>query len=256
MPGPQPRLHLPFAEWPETDKIMWQSELDDDDPFSDGIAARLAKTTLHKYWMGWRRFLGFLTITEPEALGIVPTERLTNERVRRFAKHLAETNTPHSVAIQMDSLYGAARTMMPVLDWTWLRDIKTRLYSVAPRRSSTRPVITSVQLVDLGVELMEESKIDGHKPFSLDDAVRYRDGLMVALLAHIPLRHKNFAALEIGRDVIKEDGKWSSSSRRKKPRHGHTLTSRFLRISSSSFRRISPMCGRGCCVAQDAKLCG
>ena len=58
MPGPQPRLHLPFADWPETDKIMWQSELDDDDPFSDGIAARLAKTTLHKYWMGWRRFLG------------------------------------------------------------------------------------------------------------------------------------------------------------------------------------------------------
>jgi integrase/recombinase XerD len=63
--------------------------------------------------------------------------------------------------------------------------------------------------VDLGVELMEESKIDGHKPLSLDDAVRYRDGLMVALLAHVPLRHKNFAALEIGRDVIKEDGKWS-----------------------------------------------
>jgi integrase/recombinase XerD len=109
----------------------------------------------------------------------------------------------------MDSLYGAARTMMPALDWRWLRDIKTRLYSVAPRRSSTRPVITSVQLMDLGVELMEESKIDGHKPFSLDDAVRYRDGLMVALLAHVPLRHKNFAALEIGRDVIMEDGKRS-----------------------------------------------
>ena len=107
MPGPQPILHLPFANWPETDKIMWQSELDGDDPFSDGIAARLAKTTLHKYWMGWRRFLGFLTITEPEALELAPPERLTNERVRQFAKHLAETNTPHSVAIQMDSLYGA-----------------------------------------------------------------------------------------------------------------------------------------------------
>jgi len=113
--------------------------------------------------MGWRRFLGFLTINEPEALEIAPPERLTTERVRRFAKHLAETNTPHSVAIQMDSLYGAARTMMPTRDWAWLRNIKTRLYSVAPRRSSTRPVITSVQLMDLGVELMEESKIDGHK---------------------------------------------------------------------------------------------
>jgi hypothetical protein len=80
MPGPQPKLHLPFADWPETDKIMWQFELDDDDPFSDGVAARLAKTTLHKYWMGWRRFLGFLTIIEPEALEIAPPERLTNEQ--------------------------------------------------------------------------------------------------------------------------------------------------------------------------------
>jgi hypothetical protein len=29
-------------------------------------AARLAKRTLHKHWMGWRRFLGFLAITEPD----------------------------------------------------------------------------------------------------------------------------------------------------------------------------------------------
>src|SRR5271170_1864516 len=40
------------------------------------------------------------------------------------------------------------------------------------------------------------------------DAVRYRDGLMIALLAHVPLRHKNFAAIEIGRDLIKEEGSW------------------------------------------------
>ena len=147
MPGPQPRLHLPFAEWPEADKVMWQSELDDDDPFSDGIAARLAERTLHKYWMGWRRFLGFLTITEPEALEIAPPERLTAERVRRFAKHLAETNTPHSVAIQMESLYGAARTMMPTSgldvaagyqDSALLRSSTTKLDQTGHHKRATR----------------------------------------------------------------------------------------------------------------------
>ncbi len=40
------------------------------------------------------------------------------------------------------------------------------------------------------------------------DAVRYRDGLMIALLAYLPLRHKNFAAIEIGRDLFSEDGNW------------------------------------------------
>jgi len=133
MSGPQPRLHLPFSDWPEVDRLMWNSAVNNDDPFADGVGARLSKTTLHKYWMGWRRFLGFLTITEPDALEIAPPKRLTTERVRRFVEHLRETNTPHSVAIQIDSLYGAARTLIPEGDWNWLRDIKTRLYSAAPR---------------------------------------------------------------------------------------------------------------------------
>jgi integrase/recombinase XerD len=158
--------------------------------------------------MGWRRFLGFIMITEADVLDVKPWERVTKERVRRFAEHLAQTNSPHSVAIQIESLYGAARTMMPRRNWAWLRDMKMRLYAAAPRGNSVRPVITSVQLADLGVVLMEESNIAADKPIKMADAVRYRDGLMIALLAYRPLRHKNFAAIEIGRDLIKEDGNW------------------------------------------------
>jgi len=209
MPGPKPRLHLPFTDWPEIDKQIWNSVVANDDPFGDGPGGRLAERTLHKYWMGWRRFLGFLTITEPDILDADPLERLTKERVRRFVQHLAQTNTPHSVAIQIDSLYGAARTMVPKTNWTWLRDMKTRLYSAAPRGKSVRPVITSLQLADLGIALMEESNITANKPIKMVDAVRYRDGFIIALWGYVPLRHKNFAAIEIGRDLIKEDGNWS-----------------------------------------------
>src|SRR5262249_6123420 len=104
--------------------------------------------------MGWRRFLGFLAITEAAALEIAPAKRITIERVRRFAAHLAETNSPHSMAIQIDALYGAARAMMPEQDWTWLRNIKARLYSAAGRKNPAGPIITSVQFVDLGEELI------------------------------------------------------------------------------------------------------
>ncbi len=182
--------------------------MNNDDPFADGLGERLSKTTLHKCWMGWRRFLGFLTITEPDALETAPSKRLTIERVRRFVEHLRETNTPHSVASQMDSLYGAARTVIPEQDWSWLRDIKARLYSAAPRGNSARPVITSVQLVGLGIELMEECTVTANAPIAMADAVQYRDGLMIALLGYVPLRHKNFAAIEIGRDLIKEGDHW------------------------------------------------
>ena len=148
-------------------------------------------------------------------------------RVRQFVKHLRETNTPHSVAIQIDSLYGAVRTLMPDKDWTWLLHIKTRLYAAAPRGDRVRPVITSVQLVDLGMALMEESKISAEKPISMADAIRYRDGLMFALLAQVPLRPKNAAALEIGSDVINEDDMVDRHPTRGIRRPGLTSTSRF-----------------------------
>ena len=70
------------------------------------------------------------------------------------------------------------------------------------------PVITSVQLLDLGQELMDESQPGPNTPIRMADAVRYRDGLMIALLAFIPLRRKNLAAIEIGRHLIQDGDGW------------------------------------------------
>jgi len=208
MPGPKPRLHLSVADWPEIDRQMWNAAVSSDGPFERFPSACLAKSTQRKYWMGWRRFLGFLVIADPDALQRRPFERLTLKRVRQFVEHLRRTNTAHSVAIQIDSLYGAARTMMPGEDWIWLRNMKTRLYVVAPSGNTARPVITSVQLVDLGIALMKESNVLS-RPIRMADAMGFRDGLMIAFLAQIPLRHKNFAEIEIGRDLIKEENNWS-----------------------------------------------
>ena len=105
-------------------------------------------------------------------------------------------------------LYQAARVMMPERDWTWLKAVKARLYGRRPRHAPTGPVITSVQLLDLGQQLMDESKPAPGTPISMDDAVRYRDGLMIALLAFIPIRRKNLAALEIGRHLVREGDGW------------------------------------------------
>jgi hypothetical protein len=86
-----------------------------------------------QYQSAWRRFLGFLTIEEPAALVIAPLQRLTIERIRAFASHLGATNTPRSVAIQIDALYKATRAMMPQHDWTWLKSVKARLNAAGHR---------------------------------------------------------------------------------------------------------------------------
>jgi integrase/recombinase XerD len=98
--------------------------------------------------------------------------------------------------------------MMPKRDWTWLKAMKTRLYRAAPAHARRGPVITSVQLLDVGQQLMDDSKPTAGTAIRMDDAVRYRDGLMIAFLAFIPIRRKNLAALEIGRHLVREGDRW------------------------------------------------
>src|SRR5262245_9221374 len=209
MRGPEPRLHLPYGQWPAADRFLWERAMaSDDDPFAGAAGARLANASRHNYLFAWRRFLGFLAIHEPAALELAPAERLTIERVRAFTAHLTKSNIPRSVAGVVAGVYNVARVMMPERDWTWLKAVKARLYRAAPASAPTEPVITSLQLLDLGLQLMDKSKPTPGTPISKEDAVCYRDGLMIALLAFIPPRRKNLAALEIGRHLVHEGDGW------------------------------------------------
>ena len=123
-------------------------------------------------------------------------------RVRRFTNHLAETNTPYSVARQIDALYGAARLLCPQQDLSWLKKFKARLYALAPCSRTTGPVITSTQLLELGLSLMAQRDPISKLSMTRSDLANYRDGLIIALLSLVPLRHKNLAQLEIGNNCI------------------------------------------------------
>jgi integrase len=70
------------------------------------------------------------------------------------------------------------------------------------------PVITSVQLLELGLKLMDENKPQPDASLDVHRAVAYRDGLMIAVLAYLPIRPKNLASLEIGRHIVLENGRW------------------------------------------------
>jgi integrase len=97
---------------------------------------------------------------------------------------------------------------MPKLNLNWLKTIKARLYVTAPAQGARGPVITSVQLLELGQQLMDESTPASNRRMRLADAVQFRDGLIIALLAFVPLRRKNLAALEIDRHLVQEGDEW------------------------------------------------
>ncbi|MDB5610941.1 MAG: hypothetical protein JWP25_7841 [Bradyrhizobium sp.] len=199
------KLHLPFDQWPLNDRQLWEQATNDIDPFSEATGARLAARSKHQYLFAWRRFLGFVVLEDGPALMLPPAERLTKERVHAFTNHLAKTNIPRSIAIQIDALYKAARIMQPNQDLSWLKSMKARLHSAAPVQQAGGPAITSLQILQVGLTLMtQNAPVEGRRS-TLSRAVRYRDGLMIALLAFAPLRRKNLASLEIGRHLVGDD---------------------------------------------------
>ena len=90
---------------------------------------------------------------------------------------------------------------MSDIDFGWLKEMKTRLQRAVPPKGETRPAITSLQLLKLGQELMEEVRPKLGTEIRLVDAVQYRDGLMIALTAFVPPRRNNLAALDMERHL-------------------------------------------------------
>ena len=105
-------------------------------------------------------------------------------------------------------LYKVARIMMPGCDWTWLKQIEARLHAAAPVPRARGPVITSLHLLELGLPADGRDQADVRCPHAHGRCDQLRDGLIIALVAFVPLRRKNVSAIEIGRHLIQEGDDW------------------------------------------------
>ena len=114
-----------------------------------------------------------------------------------------------SVTVQgsIYKLRRACELIDPARDLSWLADIEKDLALVMrPRSKADRWVLTEV-LVEAGLTLIAEAE-NSRKMSKLGQARQVRNGLMVAMLAMHPIRLKNFAALEIGRNFVEIKGSW------------------------------------------------
>ena len=109
------------------------------------------------------------------------------------------------IAIELHHLRLALRLVYPGVDWTWLQTITKRIAAQAKCRPEKHHLITSERLYALGFALMDEAMEAADSVGAVPKAVafEYRDGLMIALLAAIPLRRRTFAAPRIGKQLVK-----------------------------------------------------
>ncbi|MGO4574108.1 hypothetical protein [Microvirga sp. 2TAF3] len=96
--------------------------------------------------------------------------------------------------------------LAPERDLVWLREIEAELRAEA-RPKRRRENVTSDELLQAGEALFKEAEIASHLS-PKKRACLARNGLMMALLAVRPIRHKNFGALMLGTSFRHLDGSW------------------------------------------------
>jgi integrase len=115
-----------------------------------------------------------------------------------------------TIAIDLSHLRQALRLICPDTDWSWLLPIMKRIAATAPRKPAKYHLVTSDRLYALGSDLMDGAVVDADATQGVRKAhaFQYRDGLIIAFLALIPLRRRTLAALRIGGHLVKVGDLW------------------------------------------------
>ncbi len=204
-PKKDPRRRcLKVEEWPATDRVAWQNALQPGDILEDdrGLAAHWAPDTVHKNRRGYGRWINWLAVTGRLDSAVQPAARVTREAVKGYLEELRVSVSPYTVRNRVAELLAVIRAIAPSQDWSWLKLLLTRLDAeVRIGREKAPRIRSSAELSAWGLRAMKNA--DSQPSLSaINKAIRYRDGLMIALLSTCPtLRRGNFASITIGRHL-------------------------------------------------------
>ena len=195
-------------QWPEVDRRLWLAACAPGDVLDDEVGARSGHSEIsnRKAAKGYGRWLTFLATSAPETLGLPPADRITGERVRAYVDSLGRaTATRHRPSWRGCRSWARwLGVMEPDRAWTFINDLASKVrarHRPARDKSNLR---LSNELVDLGFALMAQAGALS----SLEAAIAYRDGLIIALLALVPLRRRNLADLVLDHTLARHGAQW------------------------------------------------
>ena len=196
---------LPFDAWPAADQRLWIEAIREGDLFTDaGAAAHWRPATRDNYQPSYGRWLRFLLCRHPETWSHIPSERLNRQNILEYIELLKQRQLNQtSIWSYISNLNNVAYRLMPDQDWSGLRLIANRLHLIVRPRPYLESQLVPIQdLYEAGLALVKKS--ESRKPRRPSCVLLdYRDGLMIALLASMPVRLQNFGNIEIGRHLVK-----------------------------------------------------
>ena len=169
-------------------------------------AADLAQSTLNNARKGYGRWLAVLADAGELDPTAPPAARVTRPRAKLFGKALrACGNTNNSMHARFWELRSALRVMQPDEDFAWL----TSWLGLLPIERQDVEVFDSRALAAWGHQLMQSAL---EHPQPMVRQTRYRNGLMIGILAARAPRLRALAAMRLGRQVLPgPDGGWQLS---------------------------------------------
>jgi integrase/recombinase XerD len=197
------RKSLQLLAWPAADRLAWEDATRPGRDILDdaGPASHWAASTRAAVQYDYGRWLGYVAVSEPDALTLAPGARASKARLTGFLAHLGESVGSVGQHSTIRHLRDALVAMVPGWDRTGLDRLVSRLERDRRGRDKHPRLVASNRLLALGQALM--NAVSPGPAFQVEDLLVYRDGLMIALLASRPLRRRNFAAIEIGRHLIR-----------------------------------------------------
>jgi len=206
------RTALSFCDWPDMDKILWTKATQTGDFLeADGKAAHWAAPTKLQVQKGYSKWLYFQNTREDNASNTPqkPSERISEATLRAYLAWLKDQRlASQTIASRITDLIEALRVMEPEANLELLRSLCTTLQGQAEPSRNKHARIKSPQEIWKACEAFMLEMANCDNPLTHPMASRYRDAIILGVLAHRPLRRRNIASLALGVHLTQEAGKW------------------------------------------------
>lgn len=201
------RACLPSRQWPDADRQLWLAACAPADPLDENIGARAEHSAIsnRNVEKGYGRWLTFLHSTDPACLEDAPAIRITPERAQAYVDCLVSLqNGTSAILSRLKELGAAAKVMAPKQDWKFINSLSSKVRARHKPVRDKSNLRLSDELLNLGLSLIDKAT----EAQGVTACILHRDGLLIALLALVPLRRHNIAGLRIGRNMIDVNGTW------------------------------------------------
>lgn len=199
---------LPIEQWPLAERFAWEAACRPGVRLkSGGAASHLRPVTQHMLTQKNGLFLDFAARQKRLDPKAEAGGHVTPELVEPFVEELKKRVSPVTVYGSIQKLRRIIQFITPKKDLGWLMEIERETFSAMRPKSKWDRIVLAEVIVEAGLTLIAEAETV-NKLTKLTRARMVRNGLMIALLAPYPIRIKNYAALEIGRNLVKIDKIW------------------------------------------------